>query len=284
MRNAVDKLCKYLFILLSCISIISVILICIFLCSNGFPAIKEIGLWNFIFGTVWKPSSNIYGIFPMIIGSLIVTIGAGIIGIPIGILTAICLSQFVNKRISQKLMPVIQVLAGIPSVVYGFFGIVVIVPFIRDHFDGNGLNAVSASLLLGIMILPTIINVSKASIDAVLPSYLEGSIALGISKEVSVFKVVVPAAKKGIISGIVLGVGRAIGETMAVIMVAGNQPRIPDSLFKGIRTLTVNIAMEMGYAADLHRQALIATAVVLFVFILIVNVCLYTFNGDKHEK
>lgn len=284
MRNAVDKLCKYIFIFLSCISIISVILICFFLCSNGFPAIKEIGLWQFIFGTVWKPSSNIYGIFPMIIGSLIVTMGAGIIGIPIGILTAICLSQFMNKRLSQKLMPVLQVLAGIPSVVYGFFGIVVIVPFIRNHFEGNGLNAVSASLLLGIMILPTIINVSKASLDAVLPSYLEGSIALGISKEVSVFKVVVPAAKKGIISGIVLGVGRAIGETMAVIMVAGNQPRIPDSLFKGIRTLTVNIAMEMGYATDLHRQALIATAVVLFVFILIVNVCLYKFNGDKHEK
>jgi phosphate transport system permease protein len=231
----------------------------------------EIGVFDFLLGTKWKPANDLYGIFPMILGSIYVTAGAILIGVPTGILTAIFLARFCNKKIYKFIKPAIDLLAGIPSVVYGFFGLMVVVPGIRLMFGGNGTSLLAASIVLGIMILPTIVGVSEAAIRSVPESYYEGSLALGASHERSVFSTVVPAAKSGIMAGVILGIGRAIGETMAVIMVAGNQAVIPSGLFDGLRTMTANIVLEMGYAADLHRGALIATAVVLFVFILIIN-------------
>lgn len=263
---------EIVFLLTACISILSVVLICIFLFANGIPAMKEIGMMDFMTGQSWKPGNDKYGIFPMILGSIYVTGGALLIGVPIGILTAVFMARFCPKRLYILLKPCIELLAGIPSVVYGFFGLVVMVPFIREHFSGNGSSIFTASLLLGIMILPTIIGVSEAAIRAVPNSYYEGALALGATHERSVFCTILPAAKSGIVAGIVLGIGRAIGETMAVIMVAGNQARMPDGIFKGIRTLTANIVLEMGYATDLHREALIATGVVLFIFILLINI------------
>ncbi|MFA7673984.1 MAG: phosphate ABC transporter permease subunit PstC, partial [Clostridia bacterium] len=219
----------------------------------------------------WRPSNDIYGIFPMIIGSLYVTAGALVIGVPTGILTAVFMADFCPKKFHKYLKPLIDLLAGIPSVVYGFFGLMVIVPFIRNNIGGNGTSMLAASVVLGIMILPTIIGMSEAAIRAVPKSYYEGALALGASHEQSVFFAVLPAARSGIMSSVILGMGRAIGETMAVVMVAGNQAVLPSGILKGLRTLTANIVLEMGYAADLHREALIATAVVLFVFILIIN-------------
>ncbi len=255
-------------------------MICIFLFANGIPAVHKIGLTNFLFGTKWKPSNDLYGIFPMIVGSLYVTAGAIIIGVPIGLMTAVFLSKFCPEWLHKILKPAIALLAGIPSVVYGFFGLMIIVPFVRNVFGGNGSSILTASILLGMMILPTIISVSESSLNAVPESYYEGARALGASHERAVFKASLPAAKSGIMAGIILGIGRAIGETMAVIMVAGNQARLPNSLIKGVRTLTANIVIEMGYATDLHREALIATGVVLFVFILLINL---SFNVVKNK-
>lgn len=266
-----EKLMEIVFLICACVSIFSVVLICVFLFANGVPAMSKIGFFDFLLGKKWKPGNDIYGIFPMILGSIYVTAGAVIIGVPIGILTAVYLAKFCPKNIYKILKPAVDLLAGIPSVVYGFFGLCVIVPFVRDNFGGKGDSILTASILLGFMILPTIINVSESSIRAVPEKYYQGSLALGATHERSVYRTVVPAAKSGIMAGVVLGVGRAIGETMAVIMVAGNQPRMPKGLLKGIRTLTSNIVIEMGYATDLHREALIATGVVLFVFILIIN-------------
>lgn len=266
-----EKAMEILFLLAACVSILAVALICIFLFANGIPAIKEIGLFDFLLGKEWRPGNDIYGIFPMILGSIYVTAGAVLIGVPLGLLMAIFMARFCPTPLYKILHPAVELLADIPSVVYGFFGLVVIVPWVRDTFDGTGSSIFTASVLLGIMILPTIIGVAETSIRAVPDSYYEGARALGVTHERSVFFTVVPAAKSGIMAGIVLGVGRAIGETMAVIMVAGNQARMPAGLFKGIRTLTANIVIEMGYATDLHREALIATGVVLFVFVLIIN-------------
>lgn len=232
---------------------------------------SKIGFGEFLLGTKWKPSNELFGIFPMIVGSLYVTAGAILFGVPIGLMTAIFLSKFCPKSLHKVLKPAIDLLAGIPSVVYGFFGLMVIVPFVREVFGGNGSSILTASLLLGMMILPTIISVSESALNAVPQSFYEGSRALGATHERSVFVTMLPAAKSGILAGIILGIGRAIGETMAVIMVAGNQARIPDSILKGVRTLTANIVIEMGYATDLRREALIATGVVLFVFILLIN-------------
>ena len=232
---------------------------------------KEIGFADFLLGREWRPGNDIYGIFPMILGSIYVTAGAIIIGVPIGLLTAVFLARYCPAGIYKVVKPGVELLAGIPSVVYGFFGMVVIVPFIRNNFGGSGSSILAASILLGMMILPTIISQSEASIRAVPESYYEGSLALGATHERSVFCAILPAAKSGILAGIILGVGRAIGETMAVIMVAGNQARMPEGIFQGIRTMTANIVIEMGYAEGLHREALIATGVVLFVFILLIN-------------
>ncbi|MCI5944922.1 MAG: phosphate ABC transporter permease subunit PstC [Eubacterium sp.] len=266
-----EKIMEIVFLLAACVSILAVALICVFLFANGMPAMKEIGFTDFLLGKEWRPTNEVFGIFPMIIGSIYVTAGAIIIGVPIGLLTAVFMAKYCPAGIYKVIKPAVELLAGIPSVVYGFFGMVVIVPFVRGYLGGNGSSILSASLLLGMMILPTIISQSEASIRAVPESYYEGSLALGATHERSVFCAILPAAKSGIMAGIILGVGRAIGETMAVIMVAGNQARMPGSIFDGIRTMTANIVLEMGYAEGLHREALIATGVVLFVFILIIN-------------
>ena len=261
-----------LFFLTACVSIFAVVLICVFLFANGIPAIGKIGVFKFLLGTKWKPGNDIYGILPMILGSLYVTAGAIIIGVPIGLLTAVFLAKLCPKGLYKILKPATELMAGVPSVVYGFFGLVVLVPLVQNIFGVAGNTMLTASVLLGIMILPTIIGVSESAIRAVPGSYYEGSLALGASHERSVFFATLPAARSGILAGVVLGIGRAIGETMAVVMVAGNKARMPQGLLDGVRTMTANIVMEMGYATDLHREALIATAVVLFVFILMINV------------
>lgn len=272
-KISLEDFMKTIFIICATTSIFAIILIVYFIFSGGLPFIMEYGLKDFLFGSKWKPTNTpqAFGILPMILGSLYVTFGAIIIGLPIGLLTATYLAKFSNKKYYKFLKASINLMAGIPSIVYGFFALQVIVPLIKNFVGGSGMNIISASILLGIMILPTIIGLSESSIKSVPESYYEGSVALGASHERSVINVVLPAAKSGIFSSIILGIGRAIGETMAVILVAGNQARIPDSITKGVRTLTTNIVLEMSYAADSHREALIATAVVLFVFILIIN-------------
>ena len=272
--NIKELLMHILFFLTACVSIFAVVLICVFLFANGIPAIGKIGVFKFLLGTKWKPGNDIYGILPMILGSLYVTAGAIIIGVPIGLLTAVFLAKFCPKGLYKILKPATELMAGVPSVVYGFFGLVVLVPLVQNIFGVAGNTMLTASVLLGIMILPTIIGVSESAIRAVPDSYYEGSLALGASHERSVFFATLPAARSGILAGVVLGIGRAIGETMAVVMVAGNKTRMPQGLLDGVRTMTANIVMEMGYATDLHREALIATAVVLFVFILMINVTL----------
>ena len=266
-----EKFMQGVFFVAACASVLAVALICVFLFANGIPAMREIGFIKFLTGEIWRPNSEQFGILPMIVGSLYVTAGAIIFGVPIGILCAVFMARFCPKKIYPVLKPMIELMAGIPSIVYGFFGLVVIVPLMQDIFGGSGKSVLTASILLGIMILPTIIGVSESAIRAVPESYYEGALALGDTHERSVFRAVLPAAKSGIMAGVILGIGRAIGETMAVIMVAGNQAVIPEGLLSGVRTLTANIVLEMGYAADLHREALIATGVVLFVFIMIIN-------------
>lgn len=266
-----EKVMKVVFLMTACVSILAVALICLFLFVNGVPAIQKIGLFEFLGGTTWKASSDKFGILPMILGSVYVTAGALVIGVPIGILTAVFLARFCPKRLYKPLKAGVDLLAGIPSVVYGFFGLCVLVPLTQDLFGGSGSSILTASVLLGIMILPTIIETSESALQAVPNKYYEGALSLGATHERSVYRTIVPAAKSGITAGVILGVGRAIGETMAVIMVAGNQARIPTSILKGVRTMTANIVIEMGYATDFHREALIATGVVLFIFILIIN-------------
>ena len=272
MRNIKETGAKLIFLLAACISILAVALICVFLFANGIPGMAKIGVFKFITGEVWKPGNNIFGIFPMILGSLYITAGALIIGVPTGIITAIFISRFASARIAKIMRQGVSLLAGIPSVVYGFFGLIVVVPLVRDLFDVSGTSILSASIILGIMILPTIITISEPALNAVPKSYYEGALALGATHERAVFRVILPAAKSGVAASVILGIGRAIGEAMAVMMVAGNQPRMPKGILQGVRTLTSNIVMEMGYATDLHREALIATGVVLFVFILVINI------------
>ena|SRR5574344_236710 len=262
---------KYVFLGAACMSVGAVILICFFMFANGIPAMVKIGFGKFIFGMKWKPELDMFGIFPMIMGSIAVTVLAIVLGVPVGIMTAVFLARFSPKHIYPVLKSGVDLLAGIPSVVYGFFGLTAIVPLIGKAAGGSGTSILAASIVLAIMILPTIIGVSETAIRAVPSGYYEGSLALGACRERSVFFAELPAARSGIIAGIILGIGRAVGETMAVIMVAGNQAVMPRGIFKGVRTLTANIVLEMGYAAGLHREALIATAVVLFFFILLIN-------------
>ncbi len=290
-----EKFMRGVFFIAACASVLAVALICVFLFANGVPAMKEIGFGKFLSGEMWKPKNNIYGILPMIVGSLYVTAGAIIVGVPIGVLTSVFMAYYCPKQIYKPLKSATELLAGIPSVIYGFFGLVVLVPVIREFgrtlksagvvkSAGNGSSMLTASLLLGMMILPTIIGVTESALRAVPSQYYEGAVALGATHERAIFRVILPAAKSGVVAGIVLGIGRAIGETMAVIMVAGNQARMPAGLLKGVRTLTANIVIEMGYATDLHREALIATGVVLFVFILILNFCVAFLNRrSDHE-
>ena len=263
---------KVAFTFTALVSILAVALICVFLFANGIPGMAKIGAWDFLSGERWKPGQEVFGILPFILGSVYVTAGALVVGVPAGLMTALFLSRFASKRMAKLLRPAVQLLAGIPSVVYGFFGLVVLVPLVREVFGGTGSSLLTASVLLGMMILPTIITVAESALNAVPAAYYEGALALGATHERSVFHVVLPAAKSGVMAGIILGIGRAIGEATAVMMVAGNRTSMPKGLLKGVRTLTSNIVIEMGYAGDLHREALIATAVVLFVFILLINV------------
>lgn len=284
MNKNKEKIMQLVFLAAACASIALVAMICFFLFANGLPTIGKIGISDFLLGHKWRPNNDIYGILPMIMGSIYVTLGACITGVPIGILTAIFMARFCPAGAYKVLKPAVELLAGIPSVIYGFFGLVVLVPFIRDTFGGTGSSMLTASLLLGMMILPTLISVAEAALRAVPDSYYEGALALGAGHVRSVFFTVVPAAKSGIMAAIILGVGRAIGETMAVIMVAGNQARMPQGLLEGVRTMTTNIVIEMGYAADLHRDALIATAVVLFIFIMLINLTFSYLKGKVVQQ
>ncbi|HHU22295.1 MAG TPA: phosphate ABC transporter permease subunit PstC [Clostridiales bacterium] len=281
MKQFKEKLMNAVFMLAAGTSIFVVALISVFLFANGFPAIAEIGLFEFMLGTKWKPLEGLFGILPTILGSVYVTVGALIIGVPIGIFCAIFLAKFCPKKLYAVLKPAVELMAGIPSIVYGFFGLVVIVPAMQVLFGGSGKGILTASVLLGIMILPTVIGVAEAAIKAVPESYYEGALALGATHEQSVFGATLPAARSGIMAGVILGIGRAIGETMAVVMVAGNQAVIPKGILSGVRTMTANIVLEMAYAAELHRDALIATGVVLFVFILIINLSFSLIKGRE---
>lgn len=281
MQKAIEHIMHALFLICACVSILAVVLICVYLFATGVPAMSEIGFTDFLFGQKWKPSSGYYGIFPMIIGSILVTGIAVIIGVPIGILCAVFMSHYCPAGLYRFVKPAVNLLAGIPSIVYGFFGLMVIVPIMKSIFGGSGKSLLTAGILLGIMILPTVIKTTEASLNAVPKSYYEGALALGATHERSVFFASLPAAKSGILAAIILGVGRAIGETMAVVLVAGNQTILPESITSGVRTMTSNIVIEMGYATGLHQDALIATAVVLFVFILIINLC---FSVLKRRK
>lgn len=271
-RDVRETVMKYVFLISALISVLSIILIFYFIFSGGLPFILRQGVWEFLTGTNWRPTASQpeFGILPMIVGSLIVTGGAILIGVPIGVLTAVYMVFYCPKAYYRYAKSAINLMAAIPSIVYGFFALQIFVPFFRI-MGRSGMNMVTASLLLGTMILPTIIGLSESAIRNVPKSYYQGAIGLGTTHERAILTVVVPAAKNGILSAIILGIGRAIGETMAVILVAGNQPRIPTELNQGVRTLTTNIVMEMAYATGQHREALIATAVVLFVFILIIN-------------
>lgn len=271
-QKVLEKSMEGVFLISALMSVIAIIVICIFMFINGVPFIFKYGISNFLLGTDWSPSNvpASYGILPMILGSFAITLGAVIVGVPTGIFTAVFLTHFCPDWLYRFLKPAVSLMAAIPSIVYGFFGLQLLVPAMRI-FGGNGMSILTASILLGIMILPTVITLSESSIRAVPSVYYNGSVALGATHERTVMRVVLPAAKSGVISSIILGIGRAIGETMAVILVAGNQPLIPRGLTKGVRTMTTNIVLEMAYAAGEHRDALIATAVVLFIFILIIN-------------
>ncbi|MBQ9983647.1 MAG: phosphate ABC transporter permease subunit PstC [Lachnospiraceae bacterium] len=276
-----ERIMHAIFFISACVSVLAVALICFFIFVNGVPAIFEITLSDFLGGTLWKPLEGLFGILPMVVGSVYVTAGGIFFGVPIGILCAIFMARFCPVKLYKILKPAIELLAGVPSIVYGFFGLVVLVPMMRTLFGGSGKGILTASVMLGIMILPTIIGVAESAIRAVPESYYEGALGLGATHERAVFFALLPAAKSGILAGVILGIGRVIGETMAVVMVAGNQPILPNSIFSGVRTLTSNIVLEMGYASGLHKDALIATAVVLFVFILIINL---SFSAIKNKE
>ena len=252
-------------------SISALALITVFIFSRGIPIIARTGLINFIFGMSWAPGRGEYGIFPMIIGTVTVTLGAAIIGVPIGICCSIFLSEYAPAPLRNIFRPAIQLLAGIPSVVYGFWGLLFIVPFIRNYLGGPGLSILAGSVILAIMVLPTVISISEVSILALPRQYKEGALALGLTHWQAIRSVILPAAKSGIVAAVILGIGRAIGETMAVIMVLGNAVAIPESILDPVRTLTTNIGIEMGYASGPHQEALFATGIVLFVIIMILN-------------
>ncbi len=276
-----DRIMNVVFILATAVSIVAVLLICFFVFSTAIPTIAKIGFKEFIFGSVWKPSQDIYGILPMIVGSLYVTLGATVIGVPIGVLAAVYMVYYCPDSLKRFFQAGINLLAGIPSIVYGLWALEVIVPLIRDLSGGFGLSIGAAMILLGVMILPTVISLSQSAIASVPRHFYEGAIGLGATKERAIFTVVIPAASSGILSSIIMGIGRAIGETMAVQMVIGNSPLFPEGIFKMGRTLTTNITTEMAYAGGLHREALIATGAVLFVFILVINLA---FNLTKRKS
>jgi phosphate ABC transporter permease protein PstC len=265
------KFIERVLFLLALSSISSLVIITIFIFSEGLPLIMHTGVKDFIFSTHWAPTKGFFGIGAMILSSLLVTLGAMVLGVPLGLACAIVLAEFSSERLRRLLKPTLELLAGIPSVVYGFLGVIWLVPLIRDHLGGPGLSLLAAAVILGIMILPTVISISIDALTAVPGVYRDGSIALGATEWQTVRRVVLPAASSGIITAIILGMGRAVGETMAVIMVAGNALKIPSSILDPVRTLTSNIALELGYAAGRHREALFATGIVLFIIIMILN-------------
>ena len=275
-RKAITKeeVFKYFFIICSILSIFFLLLICIFIFKDSLAFIGKVGVKNFVLNDAWTPMNvpASYGILPMIIGSVLITAMSCIASVPVSIMVACYLAFDCPKNIYRILKPALNLMTGIPSIVYGFFALTVIVPINREVFGGTGMNMLSAAILLLIMVLPTIISMSEASLRTVPQSFYQGSLSLGATHDETITRVMVPAAKSGIFAGIILGVGRAIGETMAVVLVAGNQTRLTLNPLKGIRTMTTNIVMEMAYAAGEHRQALIATAAVLFIFILLINI------------
>lgn len=275
-RKILDKGSQALFLLCALMSVIALCTICFFIFKGAVPAIREIGLWDFISGSVWKPNNKpqAFGIFNMIVGSLYVTAGGILMGVPVGVLAAVYMARLCPRKIYPVLSQAVSLLAGIPSIIYGFFGMMVIVPFIQKSLGGNGNSVLAASIVLAVMILPTIISISEASLRALPEEYHEGALALGATREASAYLVMLPAARSGVVTAIMLGIGRAIGETIAVVMVAGNASILPESVLKPVRTLTSNIVLEMNYASGLHFDALIATAAVLFLFILLLNVSL----------
>jgi len=271
MKKFKENLSGHIFLALALSSISALALITVFIIMRGAPIFIEVGFRDFIFGMDWAPSRGEYGIFPMIIGTVTVTLGAVVLGVPIGICGAVFLAEFAPPAMSNIFRPAIQLLAGIPSVVYGFWGLVFIVPAIRDHIGGPGLSILTGAIILGIMILPTIISITEVSILALPKQYKEGALALGMTHWQTIYSVMLPAAKSGIVAAIILGIGRAVGETMAVIMVLGNAVAVPESILDPVRTLTTNIGIEMGYASGQHQEALFATGIVLFVVIMILN-------------
>lgn len=274
-RKQWEKIVEFFFLLCASVAIISVGVITLFVFMKGTPALAEIGLGNFIFGKTWKPSADIFGIFPMVISSIYATLGAILLGVPVGIFSAVFIAELAPEWLRKMLKPMVELLAGIPSVVHGFFGLLIVVPLIKDHTDSiSGNSLLAAIIVLAIMILPTIINITESSLKQVPKTYKEASLAMGASQIQTIFKVLIPAAKSGILTAVVLGIGRAIGETMAVILVAGNATMIPGKLTDMARTMTANIAMEMNYAFGLHQEALFATGVILFCFIMIINILL----------
>jgi phosphate transport system permease protein len=277
-----DKLLRFVFIFTAFVSTAAVAVICVFLLLGAMPALREVGVFRFLFGGSWRPSAGEYGVLPMLVGSICVTVGAAAIGVPLGILCSVFLQYFCPKKMRPILDALISLMAGIPSVIYGFVGLMVLVPLVQNLSGGSGKGLLTVSLLLGVMLLPTVVGVSSAALAAVPKSCYEGSLALGATHERSVYCAVLPAAKSGVFASVILAVGRAIGETMAVAMVAGNQPVMPSGIFGGVRTLTANIVLEMAYAPEgLHRSALIASAAVLFLLILIINLC---FHAVKHGR
>lgn len=266
-----EQISEKLFLIISFSTIVSLLLITIFIFTQGLPLIFKAGLKNF-FSTNWAPTKGHFGILSMIVGSLFVTLGALVIGVPLGLACAIFLAEFSPTLLQKILKPVIELLAGIPSVVYGFIGIVILVPLVRELFGGPGFSVLTAALVLGIMILPTIVSISYDSLVAVPQAYREGSYALGATKWQTVLMVLFPAARSGIIAAIILGMGRAIGETMAVIMIAGNALKIPHSILDPVRTLTSTIALELGYSTGSHRLALFACGSILFIIIILLNI------------
>ena len=267
-----DRLIAFALMIVAFSAVSGLALITVFIFKTGLPVIFESGARGFFLSSDWDPKGGHFGILSMIAGSLVVTAGAMIIGSVFGLGLAIVLTQFCPKELAAILKPLIELLAGIPSVVYGFIGVVTIAPFIRAHLGGPGLSVLAASIVLGIMVLPTVTSISVDALKAVPRSYWEGSIALGATEWQSTYMVMLKAARSGIVAAIILGMGRAIGETMAVIMVAGNTLEIPHGPLDPVRTLTSNIALEMGYASGKHREALFATAVTLFIIIMLLNI------------
>jgi len=269
-RHFTDRLAKYVVFISGTVSFIILLAIAGYILKDGLPAFKEIGVFDFIFGTVWRPGQEQYGILTMIVGSVVVTIGSLILAVPLGIACAILLAEVAPFKLRQFLRPSVELLVGIPSVVYGLVGLVLLVPAVRE-IGGNGFSVLAASIVLMAMVLPTIISISEDSIRAVPPSYKEGALAIGATHWQTIRQVLLPAAKSGIGASIVLGMGRAVGETMAMIMVIGNSIVFPKTPLDPARTLTGNIAVEINYATGVHESALFATGIVLFIFILALN-------------